>query len=213
MSSAAQTVANRQNAQSSTGPRTPEGKHSSSHNAATHGLTGRKLVLNSEEQAEYDALVAKLVRIWEPGEFERDFLEEYAEAKWRLRRCRRAETAFHDRCIRELMEADPSLSPDEALAMIFTEPVYMAKMRLFLRYQSAIERALAKAERAFHEAMFARLEVRNAELEKLQAEAAAEVAVKRYLDQHPNGFVSQSVAAGSQPQPNSIGICANPDNG
>ena len=153
MSSAAQFDANRRNAQSSTGPRTPEGKHSSSQNATAHGLTSRKLVLNSEEQSEYDALVAKLVRAWEPEESERDLLEELAEAKWRLRRCRRAEIAFHDRCIRELTEADPSLSPDEALAMIFTEPVYMAKMRLFLRYQSAIESALAKAEKAFHEAI------------------------------------------------------------
>ena len=162
MSSAAQFAANRHNAQSSTGPRTPEGKQSSSQNATAHGLTGRKLVLNSEEQAEYDALVAKLVRAWEPEESERDLLEEYAEAKWRLRRCRRAETAFHDRCIRELMEADPSLSPDEALAMIFTEPVYMAKMRLFLRYQAAIERAVAKAEKAFYEAIADRNEMRAA---------------------------------------------------
>ena len=46
--------------------------------------------------------------------------------------------------------------------------------------------------------------------EKLQAEAAAEVAVERYIAAHslatPIGFVSQTAAADPRPQPDSMGI-------
>ena len=43
------------------------------------------------------------------------------------------------------------------MACLFTDPVHMAKMRLFLRYQSAIERAQAKSHRELVRAIDARL--------------------------------------------------------
>ena len=51
MSSAAQVAANQANAQLSTGPKTTEGKASSSRNALKTGLTGRTMIL-PKDQAE-----------------------------------------------------------------------------------------------------------------------------------------------------------------
>ena len=53
MATPAQIAANRANAQSSTGPRTREGKAASSQNALSHGLTTCDLVVKSGEKDEF----------------------------------------------------------------------------------------------------------------------------------------------------------------
>src|SRR5690349_6920190 len=169
---APQISANQSNAALSTGPRSAEGKQFVSRNAEKHGLTSERFVLNSEEQTKYDALLTRLLGIYKPvDDSERDLVIAVAQNQWRLQRCRRTEAAFLDRCVRELTEADPSLSPDDAIAAIFTEPAYMAKMRLFLRYQTSIERAYAKACRELDAAILARFEAEAAELERLASTA------------------------------------------
>lgn len=60
MSSAAQFVANQQNAQSSTGPTTEAGKATSSRNAFRHGLASGQIIIPGENPADYEALVAGL---------------------------------------------------------------------------------------------------------------------------------------------------------
>ena len=44
---------NRQNAQHSTGPKTPEGKKAASLNAVTYGLRTRSLIITGENIADY----------------------------------------------------------------------------------------------------------------------------------------------------------------
>ena len=56
MASKRQLEANRANARRSTGPRTPQGKASSSKNALSHGLAARLELMADEDPAEYDAL-------------------------------------------------------------------------------------------------------------------------------------------------------------
>jgi hypothetical protein len=51
----------------STGPRTPEGKERSSHNALRHGLTGRIVVLPSEDLNVYHAFCKELMADLAPG--------------------------------------------------------------------------------------------------------------------------------------------------
>jgi hypothetical protein len=191
MATAVQITANQSNAARSTGPRTAEGKHTVSKNATTHGLTSTRFVLSTEEQSDYDAMFARLLEIYKVADPQlRELVEQVAQAKWRLARCRRTEAAFFDRCIRELTEADPSLSPDEAMAAIFTDSSYMAKMRLFLRYQSAIERAYAKACSILDDTLLARI---DANTEQLRREGlAADMA--RLTS---NGFVSQPSPSGA----------------
>jgi len=54
MATPAQIVANRRNAQKSTGPKTPRGRTAVSNNALTNGFFARQAVISSEDQAEFD---------------------------------------------------------------------------------------------------------------------------------------------------------------
>lgn len=59
MHSSAANQANAQNAQHSTGPKTPEGKARASANARTHGLCAKDVIVaNPEEQIEFDELLS-----------------------------------------------------------------------------------------------------------------------------------------------------------
>ena len=54
MTTQAKIQANRQNAQKSTGPKTPEGKAAVAQNAIKHGLTARRDVVITESQQDFD---------------------------------------------------------------------------------------------------------------------------------------------------------------
>jgi len=56
MATPAQILANRTNAQKSTGPRSAEGKAVSRFNALKHGLDAESIVLPGEDPADYEAL-------------------------------------------------------------------------------------------------------------------------------------------------------------
>ena len=60
MSTAAQVTANRENAQHSTGPKTPEGKNASPQNAVRNGFNGRFAVLESEDATAFETLLNSL---------------------------------------------------------------------------------------------------------------------------------------------------------
>jgi len=94
MSSSAQIHANRKNAQSSTGPRTPEGKAASSKNAFKFGLTAKDIVLPSEDASAFEALHAALLAQWEPAtDGELLLVDDMAAARWRIRRIDKVHTA------------------------------------------------------------------------------------------------------------------------
>ncbi len=81
-----QIEANRSNALKSTGPRTLIGKARVAQNPLTHGLTGRHIVLPSENPHEYDAFRAGLVKSLEPeGDLERLLADKIVADAWRLR--------------------------------------------------------------------------------------------------------------------------------
>lgn len=87
MTSRNKAEANRQNAQKSTGPRTPEGKARSSANALKHGLTAEKVVLPDEDRHEFEALrQSVLIELMPEGILEEFYAERIATCMWRLRR-------------------------------------------------------------------------------------------------------------------------------
>jgi hypothetical protein len=87
-----QLAANRANATRSTGPRTPEGKASSSMNAVTHGLTAQTAVLRGEDRGQLEALSESLMRELAPrGVVQRLVAERIVSLTWKLRRVARAE--------------------------------------------------------------------------------------------------------------------------
>ncbi|HEV3198100.1 MAG TPA: hypothetical protein VGZ73_09335 [Bryobacteraceae bacterium] len=129
MASSAQVTANQANAQSSTGPRTPEGKAHVSQNALSHGLTARHLVIRPEEHQEFSALQDSLIAELDPqGAVETVTFHELLHSAWSLHRFRRIEAECS------------SGSPAD-----FSEPSITTVLDRVGRYQARAQRAYYKA--------------------------------------------------------------------
>src|SRR5262245_43254207 len=90
--SAIKIESNRANSQLSTGPRTEQGRQTSSQNAATHHLTGGSTFIEGENREEYEQHCAKYFRQFKPmAEHEIHFTTEVADSTWRMKRARRME--------------------------------------------------------------------------------------------------------------------------
>ena len=96
--SAKQIAANRQNAEKSTGPRTPQGRAASSMNALKHGILSRQVLVRARnlQESEKD-LKALHQRFWESlqpvGPLEELLVDQIVTAHWRMRRALAAESA------------------------------------------------------------------------------------------------------------------------
>ena len=93
MASDRQLLANRLNAQRSTGPRTFSGKARSRRNAFKHGLTARTIIANIEDRdafASFSARIASSYQVTSP--IHRELLDRLAALLWRLRRSQMIET-------------------------------------------------------------------------------------------------------------------------
>lgn len=94
MATLKQTKANQQNSQKSCGPKSPEGKASSSKNACKHGVLSNRLLLDDESPEEYQQLLDGLQASLSPvGSLELMLVEKIAVCYWRQQRLIRAETA------------------------------------------------------------------------------------------------------------------------
>src|ERR1039458_1139835 len=88
---------NRQNAQHSTGPKTPEGKAAIRFNALTYGLRTRATVLESENAADYSRLWDELEADWQPQDrTERCYLETMVTSQWLLARVADSERKVYE---------------------------------------------------------------------------------------------------------------------
>lgn len=95
MISQRQLEANRQNAQKCTGPRTPEGKASSSRNALVHGLRAERHLLDGEDPTLFEALCGRLNAELAPdGTLETELVDRIANLMWRARRVPQFELAL-----------------------------------------------------------------------------------------------------------------------
>ena len=94
--SEAQLAANRANCQSSTGPKSEQGKLVSSHNALKTGLTGRTIVLPTDDVAAYQTLVALINKKFTPvNDIEQHLVQTIADIEWRLLRIPTLESGFY----------------------------------------------------------------------------------------------------------------------
>ncbi|HZU27577.1 MAG TPA: hypothetical protein VFA04_18755 [Bryobacteraceae bacterium] len=145
MSSSAQILANQKNATSSTGPRTDAGKATSSQNAVSHGLTGSFRVLPHENQADFDACLARYRQEFEPTtEHERFLVELITQSRWELQRTNRLIAAVLER-----MASAPdtgAASPDAAIAAALIGRTADAFTTL-KRYAAAAERTYLRCSR------------------------------------------------------------------
>jgi len=88
--------ANRQNAQHSTGPSTPEGRAAVRLNGLKHGLCAETVVVPGEDPAQFEALLDAYRAEYQPTTPSAEFLvRQVAMADWRLLRLHRIEASFH----------------------------------------------------------------------------------------------------------------------
>ena len=151
MSSQLQIEANRRNSQSSTGPRTPEGKAVSRFNALKSGIHAKSQVIPGEDPAELEALADGYHQEWAPASRLECFLvDSLVRADWLLRRLARieAETWTH-----EIEQARKSvcskLDEDAPLGQIYarTDDRYNRLQRRIDSTERSYYRALTQLQR------------------------------------------------------------------
>jgi hypothetical protein len=168
MSTESQILANRQNAQHSTGAKTEAGKAASCMNNFRHGLAGAFNVLPSEDQDEFDALVCGLKADHQPSTLTETLLvQRMAQSYWLSKRA----LYLQDQCC-----TDEELSLDEQ----------RRQFALFLRYQTTNDRAF---HRALNDLLKLKAERRRQEIgfesqqQKKAQESRREAAEKRRVDE------------------------------
>jgi len=107
MSTEAQILANRRNAQKSTGPRSRQGKAAVSQNAVKHGLLTRQDVISSESQADFCLYRERMLGELAPASpMESMLAERIVSLSWRLKRAGRIQNQTID-----ALNADNNSSP------------------------------------------------------------------------------------------------------
>jgi hypothetical protein len=146
MSTTAQMLANRQNAELSTGPVTAEGKATVSRNATRFGLFSVANFVRPEEQDIFNEFESGyLAELAPDSPLEQTLAREIVQSAWRLRRCANLEAM------------PPEDLTDEELD----------------RLQISIDRARSAAQRTFHRSL---KELRRLQAERLYATFAAKQA-------------------------------------
>lgn len=93
MVSKKQLVANKINAQKSTGPKSLTGKVQSKKNSIKHGLLSKDLIIRDEDPKKLDMLIEELIISLQPeGKIEEILVEKIASTLWRLQRLISAES-------------------------------------------------------------------------------------------------------------------------
>jgi len=177
----ARLAANRANAQHSTGPRTEEGKAKVSLNAVKTGLTGRTVLLSSEEAAPYQALLLEFEKALQPvGVEERALVQSIIDCRWRLDRIPGLEMALLTLIRNEWIARDPKYN--NPVTAVLTEMEIRRKHEKEFRNLHIQETRLAR-RREKEMAELLRLQQQR---KALEAAALARAAQARLLAAHRN---------------------------
>lgn len=149
-SSTAKIEANRINAQQSTGPKSEEGKAKSSLNAVKTGLTGRTVLLNSEDAIAYQEHVNRFLARYEPAtDEERSLTHQIADTEWRLLRIPTLEAGIyalgHHELAGKFEHADPAVAACMTEAQIFI--LYQRQLNNLSIQENRLRRHYEKSER------------------------------------------------------------------
>ena len=158
MATTAQILANRRNAQVSTGPSTPAGKLASSRNATSHGLSAGFTILAHESLADFENLRDSYLSEFHPEtEHDNFLLDQMVQARWKLQRLQKLEEAAFEAILSDDAE---TLTTPEARIVAKLGPNALDK----------IERYTATAQRAYYKA---HNELQKSQTQKKQIEAKA----------------------------------------
>ena len=199
MASAAQVLANRRNAQKSTGPRTEEGKAVAAQNAVKHGLLARDDVIKTEDQGDFDRMREKVLGELAPaGPVETPLAERIVSLMWRLKRAQRLQNEVFDYllardadvCARRVYcnsADDPRGDPEFGLGRVVVED--LSKSRVIERlelYERRIESSLYRTMRELRT-------VKKQRAEDGERRAACEDAAGRVGTESPGGVTPYGV--------------------
>ncbi|MGH9655710.1 MAG: hypothetical protein ACRD6B_19880, partial [Bryobacteraceae bacterium] len=166
--SQAQIDANRQNSQLSTGPSTPEGKVKSALNAVKTGLTGRTVLLPTEDAAAYEQHVERFLKDLEPvGPREHDLAQSLADNAWRCERIFALEMAIFARgriqFAAQFDREDPAVRP--GLIELETFLAYEKQIRNLHIQEGRLRRQREKDTAELHELQKERIQKEKRDLE------------------------------------------------
>jgi hypothetical protein len=151
MASEAQILANRKNAEKSTGPRTAEGKAVASQNAVTHGLLAQHCVIRTEDPEDFDAFRTQMLEQLVPAApLETVLAERIVGLSWRLKRVERMQNEALDCLLAEDGGSDElgsfEQTGDPALGRAAVKDFGGERaMERLLVYERRIEQSLYKA--------------------------------------------------------------------
>jgi hypothetical protein len=161
-----------QNPSKSTGPRTPEGKARSSHNATRHGLTGRVVVLPSEDMNVYHAFCKELMADLAPETpLERQYAQTFCDTQWRLNRARSFEDGMLTLGHFE-GAAVQGVDHPEIEAVLTAANVFRQDSKSFLNltlYEQRLQRTQKEALRQLQELQSKRIAARQSALDEAVA--------------------------------------------
>jgi hypothetical protein len=152
----------------STGPRTSSGKAIASMNAMRHGLTGRVVVLPTEDMNIYRAFCKELMADLAPDTpLERQYAQTFCDTQWRLNRARSYEDSML--ALGHFEHAD-SLAVDDPriLAALTAAKVFRENSKAFVNlslYEQRLQRAQKEALRQLDELQSKRRAAKQAESE------------------------------------------------
>ena len=155
MSTRKQRLANKRNAQESTGPKTDEGKQRSSQNALKHGTYAIESVIPGEDPADFDEVCTEFGERYLPEcPYERSLVRQMADAEWRLRRITRLEADFLKAAVEREREKHYKFhpgqpEPDESLLRGRALQTRTVELTRFERYAAH----LARRQRQAHQAL------------------------------------------------------------
>src|ERR1700691_1137600 len=152
----------------STGPRTPEGKARSCVNALRHGLTGRVVVLPSEDMNAYQAFCAELLADLAPETaLERQYAQTFCDTQWRLNRARSIEDSMlslgHFEAAGDIDTAHPEIHAALTAARVFREDS-KSFVNLSL-YEQRLQRTLKESLRQLQELQAKRIAAKQTALD------------------------------------------------
>jgi hypothetical protein len=184
MATPAQTFANRENSKLSTGPRTPQGKAASSHNALSHGLSAADPVLPHEDRSQFNALLERYQSEFAPATAHEEFLvAQMAGARWKLDRAERIETAM----FAPLAIPGDLATTDALMAQAFADKDTANGLARLDRYRAALERTYHRCTRELRATRKEQKEPNSTEL----AENKFEKLLKQMMEAPPPGYEFQ----------------------
>ena len=208
MATAAQALANKANAQHSTGPVSVAGKEAVSANRLAHGLSSDKfVVLPNENPAEYEALFQALKDEHQPTTPTESFLvTELARAQWKLARIQaiEAELLFSS-------ETTPECGPESENKNYRTNPTSLADtfrndsnaLLKLARYEATARRAWHKALEQLRKMRQDRdtARARNARTAHAESRTNYNYRMAYYLATPPVQDILRAVSRGTKPIP------------